>query len=144
GAQDPEMFEITTPSFIETFEYATDSAGPGEWRGGLGVQSVFHFTTHGIQASSFGDGAQREFVARGSNGGLPGSINLIDFQTPDGEKIQPKNKDLVSGLPAGTIFRQLAGGGGGFGDPHQRPAERVAEEVVYCYVSVESAKRDYG
>lgn len=144
GAQDPEMFEIMTPSFIEKFEYATDSAGPGRWRGGLGIESVFRFTGDGIQASIFGDGDAEDFVAQGSNGGLPGTLNLIEFQFPDGRHLVPKNKDLVAGIPAGTRFHQIAGGGGGFGNPHERPVERVAEEVRYGYVSVAAARRDYG
>jgi N-methylhydantoinase B len=144
GAQDPEMFEIMTPSFIEKFEYATDSAGPGRWRGGLGIESVFRFTADGVQASIFGDGDAEDFVAKGSNGGLAGTVNLIEFQMPDGARLTPRNKDLVTGLPAGTLFHQIAGGGGGFGDPHERPVEHVAEEVRYGYVSVQSARRDYG
>lgn len=144
GAQDPEMFEIMTPSFIEKFEYATDSAGPGRWRGGLGIESVFRFTADGIQASIFGDGDAQEFVAQGSNGGLSGTKNLIEFQYPDGTQLVPKNKDLVTGIPADTRFHQVAGGGGGYGNPHERPVERVAEEVRYGYISVEAARRDYG
>lgn len=144
GAQDPEMFEIMTPSFIEKFEYATDSAGPGRWRGGLGIESVFRFTGDGIQASIFGDGDAEDFVAQGSNGGLPGTLNLIEFHFPDGRQMVPKNKDLVAGIPAGTRFHQIAGGGGGFGNPHERPVERVAEEVRYGYISVAAARRDYG
>ncbi len=144
GAQDPEMFEIMTPLFVNKFEYATDSAGPGEWRGGLGVYSEFTCTSGGIQASIFGDGDAEEFAAQGLRGGLPGAVNKIEFAYPDGETVTPLNKDLVTGIPAGTVFKQLAGGGGGFGDPHRRPAERVAQEVRFGYVSVESARDDYG
>jgi N-methylhydantoinase B len=35
-------------------------------------------------------------------------------------------------------------GGGGFGDPHQRAAEKVAEDVRNAYVSVASARDYYG
>ena len=37
-----------------------------------------------------------------------------------------------------------SGGGGGFGDPKERPAERVAYDVVEGYVSAEAAAADYG
>src|SRR5699024_4435316 len=39
AAQDPEMFEITLPLRLNKYEYATDSAGAGEWRGGFGVET---------------------------------------------------------------------------------------------------------
>lgn len=144
GAQDPEMFELMTPFFVEHFEYWQDSAGAGQWRGGLGVESVFRTTDDGIQASIFGDGDSEEFAAKGLRGGLDGGINRIEFEYPDGRVEVPLNKDLVERIPSKTLFRQWAGGGGGFGDPHLRPAERVAEEVRFGYVSVESARDDYG
>jgi N-methylhydantoinase B len=37
-----------------------------------------------------------------------------------------------------------SGGGGGFGDPKQRPAERVADDVVEGYVSAAAAAENYG
>ena len=144
GAQDPEMFELMIPVVVEKFEYAPDSAGAGQWRGGLGVESVFRFTADGIQASIFGDGDEAAYAAQGLGGGLPGSVNRIDLTYPDGRKVVPRNKDLVTGIPAGTVYHQVAGGGGGFGHPFLRPAERVAEEVRYGYISVAAARESYG
>ena len=37
-----------------------------------------------------------------------------------------------------------SGGGGGFGNAHDRPAETVADDVRQGYVSIESAEHDYG
>ena len=48
------------------------------------------------------------------------------------------------GSRAGTVYRQVAGGGGGYGDPHERPVERVLEEARNGVISLESALRDYG
>ncbi|MCO4275624.1 hydantoinase B/oxoprolinase family protein [Pseudarthrobacter sp. HLT3-5] len=144
GAQDPEMFELMMPIFIRKFEYLQDSGGAGEWRGGLGVESIFEFKAPSIQASIFGDGDTDESAAPGLNEGMPGSVNLIEFTYPDGDVVIPKSKDLITGLPAGTLYRQLAGGGGGFGNPRVRPAARVAEEVRFGYVSVASAREHYG
>src|SRR5262249_51086749 len=53
-------------------------------------------------------------------------------------------KDLVAGIPAGTVYRQVAGGGGGDGDPHLRPVERVLAEARNGMISLVSARRDYG
>jgi N-methylhydantoinase B len=35
-------------------------------------------------------------------------------------------------------------GGGGYGDPYQRPAERVREDVINGLLSLEKAKEEYG
>ena len=54
------MFEIVNPLFLHRFEYVADSAGPGQWRGGLGVETVFEFEEGGVQTSVFGDGGTRD------------------------------------------------------------------------------------
>ena len=45
---------------------------------------------------------------------------------------------------AGECYEYHYGGGGGWGDPLDRPAERVLDDVLDEYVSVEAARRDYG
>ena len=40
-AQDYEMFEIHDPHLLLRHEYLPDSAGPGRWRGGMGVETEF-------------------------------------------------------------------------------------------------------
>jgi N-methylhydantoinase B len=144
AAQDPEMFELVNPHFLTRYEYLRDSAGPGRWRGGLGVETEFAFTDAGIQASVFGDGGTPEMAAFGILGGGAGCQNLVELTYPDGRVYRARLKDLVTDIPAGTVYRQVAGGGGGYGDPLLRPAERVAEEVRYGTISPESARRDYG
>jgi N-methylhydantoinase B len=53
-------------------------------------------------------------------------------------------KVLVAHLKEGEAFSLKAGGGGGFGDPFERPAEIVAEDVKQGYVSLEAARTLYG
>ena len=66
------------------------------------------------------------------------------FRFPDGTEKIPKSKEIIRDIPIGTVFNQKAGGGGGYGDPHRRTAEKVVEEVVNGYISIEAARRDYG
>jgi N-methylhydantoinase B len=47
-------------------------------------------------------------------------------------------------LEAGDGFLVEVGGGGGFGEPVERDLERVLADVRSGYVSLESARRDYG
>ena len=47
-------------------------------------------------------------------------------------------------LKAGDALILRTGGGGGFGSPHERPAEVVANDVRQGYVSAEVARSAYG
>jgi N-methylhydantoinase B len=40
--------------------------------------------------------------------------------------------------------RMSTGGGGGYGDPKERPLELVERDVIRGFVSRESARDDYG
>lgn len=144
AAQDPEMFEIVNPHLLRRFEYVMDSAGEGRWRGGLGVETEFEFLSSGVIASVFGDGGTPETAAFGILGGRPGTANEIELRYPDGELLRPRLKDLIVDIPAGTVYRQRAGGGGGYGDPRQRAPERVLADVRAGYVSRERAREVYG
>jgi N-methylhydantoinase B len=136
------MFEQQTPHVLLKHEYLCDSAGPGQWRGGLGVETVIEIGSNNTQVVIFGDGDVEG--AFGLHGGGTGSLNSIDLSYPDGREHRPRSLDLITGVPAGTVYRQLAGGGGGFGDPRQRPAELVAGEVRAGVISARSARDDYG
>ncbi|MBI2217429.1 MAG: hydantoinase B/oxoprolinase family protein [Candidatus Rokubacteria bacterium] len=142
-AQDYEMLEVQTPHRLLRHEYLPDSAGPGQWRGGLGVETEFVVDGEQVTGIAFGDGVEEEARAFGLFGGLPGSVNRIELTTPDGRTIVPRSKDVVP-VPRGTVFHQWAGGGGGWGDPFDRPPERVAQEVQDGLISLESARGDYG
>ena len=56
----------------------------------------------------------------------------------------PNAKVLVAQLKPGDAFRISSGGGGGYGPPHLRPTEDVAEDVRQGYVSVQAAAERYG
>jgi N-methylhydantoinase B len=140
--QDYEMFEQQTPHILRKHEYLVDSAGPGRWRGGLGVETVYEIGSEDTQLVTFGDGDREP--AFGLFGGGPGGLNAIKLSTPDGRAIVPLNKDLIRGLPKGTIYWQVAGGGGGYGDPKLRDRALLRRELSDGIVSSEAAHRVYG
>lgn len=140
--QDYEMFEQQTPHLLRRHEYLCDSAGAGEWRGGLGVETIYEIGSENTQLVTFGDGDFEP--AFGLFGGGDGTLNVLKLTTPDGEDITPRNKDLITGLPSGTVYYQQAGGGGGYGDPKKRPRETVREEVRNGVISAEAARDTYG
>ncbi len=140
--QDYEMFEQQTPHLLLRHEYLCDSAGPGRWRGGLGVETIFEIGADDTQLVIFGDGDVEP--AFGLFGGGNGGLNSIKLTYPNGEERLPLSLDLIAGVPRGTVYHQLAGGGGGYGNPIERPAELVAAEVRNGMVSVEAAREMYG
>ena len=56
----------------------------------------------------------------------------------------PNAKVLVAQLKPGDAFRLRSGGGGGHGDPFERPVEEVREDVRQGYVSAQAAAELYG
>ena len=140
--QDYEMFEQQTPHRLIKHEYLCDSAGPGQWRGGLGVETMFEIGSDDTQLVTFGDGDFEP--AFGLLGGGPGTLNFIRLTYPDGAERTPRNKDLITGVPAGTRYHQQAGGGGGYGDPRLRDRAKLREEVRDGVISEDAARRVYG
>jgi len=47
-------------------------------------------------------------------------------------------------LTAGTVVRIRTTGGGGWGDPLDRPVEEVLRDIAWRKVSVQGAREDYG
>lgn len=142
-AQDYEMFEIQDPHVLIRHEYAADSAGAGRWRGGLGVDTEFRIEGDDVTGIVFGDGVDEEARGFGIFGGKPGSLNDITITDPRGDVCRPRSKEIVRGIQRGSVVRQRAGGGGGYGDPRERPVEQVLADVRNGFVSLAKAREDY-
>jgi N-methylhydantoinase B len=139
--QDYEMYEQQTPHLILKHEYLTDSAGAGKWRGGLGVETKIRLGGDGIKMIVFGDG--HEVPPYGLFGGKEGILNKISLIYPDGKEEVPLSKDIVNDIPDGTIYNQIAGGGGGYGNPKERDITKVESDVRNEICSVKKAKENY-
>jgi N-methylhydantoinase B len=140
--QDYEMFEQQTPHLLLRHEYWSDSSGVGQWRGGLGVETMFRIGGENTRVVTFGDGDVEP--AFGLFDGKGATLNKIELHYPDGKKYKATSKDLVESVPQGTVLFQRAGGGGGYGDPYLRDPNLVAQEVKNGILSLEKAKEDYG
>ncbi|WP_205995569.1 hydantoinase B/oxoprolinase family protein [Pseudolabrys sp. FHR47] len=137
-----EQFEAKYPVMVESLSLITDSGGPGLNRGGLGVETV-------VQAlSDFNVNTSIEravCLPWGLEGGLEGTGNEM-LMRRDG-KIQndvQNAKVFRAGIKAGDAFVMRSGGGGGFGSPLERSAEKVQHDVRQGYVSVMAARDYYG
>jgi N-methylhydantoinase B len=139
--QDYEMFEHMTPHLLVKHEYLTDSGGAGKYRGGLGVETLYKVGNDGTQIVTFGDGDVEP--AFGLFGGREGTLNAIELHCPDGQVTRTTSKDLVQNVPAGTLYVQRAGGGGGYGPPEERPVRKVQDEVQDEIISIQAARDRY-
>ncbi len=143
-AQDYEMFENQNPVHLIKHELKCDSAGPGQWRGGYGIETEMLVEGENVAGVVFGDGIENDAKAFGLFGGGAGILNELNFVSPDGTEHTPKAKEIVKDIATQTVLTQIAGGGGGYGDPFERPAEVVLNETRNGLVSLAGAKSNYG
>jgi N-methylhydantoinase B len=133
-----EITETLAPLVVWSKEYRQDSGGAGEHRGGLGqVMEIGSAENMPFGISPTFD--RVVFPARGRLGGKPGAAGNIEII--DGKTLPPK---AHSSIPAGERLRVSMPGGGGYGDPHKRPAAKVAEDVMLGLVSIKAARELYG
>jgi N-methylhydantoinase B len=95
-----------------------------------------------IKLVTFGDGDVE--TARGAQGGKEGTLNVIKLRYPDGKWYTCTTKDLLENVPEGTLYFQQAGGGGGWGEPMERSAVKVLEDVRNGVLSLNKAVDDFG
>jgi N-methylhydantoinase B len=135
-----EVQEAYYPVFIEAHRLRVDSGGAGKYRGGLGAELVvrsnqeFFANTH-MQRT--------KMPPWGLHGGKDALAMGGEVETADGRKIPGARLDNARVAP-GDKLTVLAGGGGGWGSPWERPAAKVRQDVVEGLVSVAGARRDYG
>ncbi len=143
GANTPvEIFESDTPLIVEKRELLIDSGGPGRMKGGLGKREVFRVPDDeyapippvnlGIQAGRYVYPAEGLF-----NGKTGRKAQFLVNGTPG-------NPYGLTQLKPGDVVTIDAPGGGGYSDPFERDPEMVLSDVIEGYVSIESARDDYG
>ena len=135
-----EMSEQLFPVQVHRQELRCDGAGAGMYRGGPGVRYVvdvllpseFSFRGEGLRVPR----------AYGTNGGSAGTINTLRLAPFDGGGFDAPTYGIRNVGP--TRIELISGGGGGWGDPLDRPADQVLRDVCDEIVSVEAARETYG
>ena len=137
-----EQAEAKFPIVVERFELLNDSGGAGRHRGGLGIARTVRTLTS-LTVNSQSD--RSKCPPWGLDGGGEATGNRMALRLNGQWKDDfPNAKVLVAQLKPGDAFRISSGGGGGYGPPHLRPTEDVAEDVRQGYVSVQAAAERYG
>jgi N-methylhydantoinase B len=134
-----ELHEASYPFMFESFSLRTDSGGPGEFRGGLGLARRYLM----LAPCRISTRIERTLSpAWGMNGGGEGEAGAAVIERADGTT-QSALKDVVM-LNAGDRVRVHTGGGGGYGDPKRRDRDRVRNDLQRGYISATAAREVYG
>jgi len=143
AVQPLEAQERLCPVLTTEHSIVCDSGGPGEYRGGCGVEKGALLREAENTVMSYMCDRARS-ITWGIEGGLPSIPHGVWLQRA-GEEKQFLGA-VFSNVPVGPgdMFTRPAAGGGGFGDPLERDPEAVREDVADGYVSIERARKDYG
>jgi N-methylhydantoinase B len=136
-----EGIELKCPVLVKARALRRDSAGPGKFRGGLGID---------VQVRNFVEGKwnferanRRGCPAWGLWGGKPGESGGYYLRSP-GESEYRMMYGSHKPVSANSDVIVRTGGGGGWGDPLERDPEAVRSDVLEELVSKEAARDDYG
>ena len=137
GGVPTEIAETQAPLIQHHRELRTDSGGPGQFRGGLG-QSISTGSLSHDRWSVSGMVDRTRYPAEGLDGGQPGAVGEFKLDDADAPT------KTIMWMDPESVVEMNPPGGGGFGDPLTRDPAAVVNDVVNGYVSIESARDDYG
>ena len=136
-----EIAEQRNGLMIERIALNDAPGGEGEFIGGKGIRLDYRimgedwWITMAYVRSQTGPW--------GLMGGLEGSTNYINIVRTDGSK-ERYSSCTAEPLAQGDIVQVVTANGGGFGDPKNRPREKVLNDLKNEYITAERAKEIYG
>jgi N-methylhydantoinase B len=135
-----EVLEAELPLRIEQYGYVPDTGGAGKFRGGLSLVRDFRLLAEEATLQIRADRMRHPpYGLQGGGAGAP-ARNLLNPDT-DARELPPKT---TLTMRRGDVFRHIAAGAGGWGDPRQRDVARVREDVREGKISAQHAREVYG
>jgi N-methylhydantoinase B len=159
-----EHNEQSFPLLILYRKEVVDSGGAGKWRGGLSAETCFiPHRTSSITHDTLSSGNAIP-TSTGMMGGYPATVNVYKFKRETDIKARLARRDLIGDIgevqgrveelqlrqenftqAPDDVYSVIWTAAGGFGDPLERDAERVAKDVVENRAVSAAAARDiYG
>lgn len=136
-----ETQESRCPILVKYLKLGIDTGGPGQWRGGL--NSVKEFEA--LEDLNFQTHFERTKTPQwGLFGGQAGAVPDVTIYPATGAVQRGMLKTSGLSLKKGSRVVAQTGGGGGYGNPYERDAGHVREDVLNGYVSREAAEHSYG
>lgn len=137
-----EVCETRYGVLVDQFALDITGGGAGKFRGGRGLVRDYRITAD--EAYVTGTFGRCKFLPWGMVSGKEGSKNCMKFIFADGREAQVLGKAAQYHLKKDDVARLITGSGGGYGDPLERPVEKVQEDVKNGYITLEHAEKDYG
>ena len=138
GAVPVEVAEVAAPIVYHSKEFACDSGGAGQYRGGL-AQRIVVGSRLGEDLSLSAAAFERLTSGpAGREGGQCGSVGEVHIT--DGTEVLDKG---LYKIPAGEKLVLQTPGGGGFGDPSKREKQAVRRDLAHGLISENAAKTIY-
>jgi N-methylhydantoinase B len=141
--QPAETLERIYPIRFSAWELKPDSEGAGKHRGGFAFHCPFVVTHGETTLDCLGD--RQRISGWGAEGGeRPPHGNMVVYAPGTGDE---RTIDIMSTdnlIAAETDVYYCQGGGGGWGDPLDRPAEWVLDDVRDGLVTPSRARATYG
>jgi N-methylhydantoinase B len=135
-----EFSETRYPIMVEQLALKEDSGGAGFRRGGFGYDKKIR----ALDECRLISNADRSILGcYGVNGGQTGQIYQVSVIENGDETIHPGMSDTVVVKPGASV-RVVTTGGGGWGDPLAREADKVVYDLQCGLISERSARDNYG
>lgn len=136
-----EIIELHYPLRVVEYQVRMDSMGAGRYRGGPGLS--FRLIPEGTRVDNYGYGDGMTNPPFGVCGGKPGDGGALYRINRDGTK-SVYGPLAYFRVEDGETWCAISSGGGGYGDPLGREPERVQADVRDGFISLTSAREDYG
>lgn len=133
-----EVAETRYGVMLDEYSLRVDGGGAGEFIGGKGVIRSYRALTNGQSATiTYGRNINPPW---GFNGGQNGSTNQFIVEKANGEIEGPYGVYPRYPLQKGDVIKLMTATGGGYGNPLNRPAEKVVEDVKNGYITLAQLK----
>lgn len=137
-----EVMEARFPLRVKRYGFNVEGGvGAGRRRGGFGIVREYQILSPKTSAyCSFG---RTKTMPWGMQDGHQGTANGLQVEAADGT-IHRHGRSAHIPLVEGDIVRIITGGGGGWGDPAERDAALIADDIKNGFLSEDLASGFYG
>lgn len=139
-----EDLAMHLPIICDRYELRDDAMpGAGEFRGGIGVVKAQRVLTPAVITH---ESERHTDAPWGIFGGTEGAVGRCTLSNPGrpGEVQEMHSKFSGQAVEANDVMTYYSPNGGGYGNPLNRPARKVLEDVLDGFCTVQHARDVYG